>query len=125
MRPVPQRRGGGGGDAGRFRRDLYYRLSAFTIEIPPLRDRGDDIVLLAENMLGHVSREYARPGLTFSAEARNALRGHSWPGNVRELINVIQRAVMLCRGAAIAPGDLGLGSGTLNSRGAPAPPAAA
>ncbi len=96
-------------EAGRFRRDLFYRLSAFTIVIPPLRERDEDVVLLANSMLEQVAREYARPGATFGDEAAIALKNHAWPGNVRELINVIQRAVMLCHDEVITETDLGLG----------------
>ncbi len=102
-------------EAGRFRRDLFYRLSAFTIVIPPLRNRDQDIILLANSMLEQVSREYARPGVTFGDDAIKALKSHSWPGNVRELINVIQRAVMLCQGERISASDLGLNGGAAAS----------
>jgi two-component system, NtrC family, response regulator AtoC len=97
-------------ETGRFRRDLYYRLSAFTITIPTLRERDNDLVLLAESLLERVSQEFARPGLCFDKAALTALQSHYWPGNVRELINVIQRAVMLCADKTITTADLGLES---------------
>ncbi len=93
---------------GRFRRDLYYRLNAFTIRIPALRERGDDILLIAEAMLARFTREYGRQAMRLSPTARIALVRHSWPGNVRELVNVMQRAVMLCDTAEIGPDDMGL-----------------
>lgn len=94
--------------AGRFRRDLYYRLSAFTIEIPPLRDRGQDALLLASAMLDQFTHEYGRSGQVFDDSAIEAIKNHAWPGNVRELINAVQRGVMLCRGDAITAADLGV-----------------
>jgi PAS domain S-box-containing protein len=81
--------------AGRFRRDLFYRLSVFPIEVPPLRDRPDDIVPLAESFLGSVSRAAGREGLELTAAHRVALLDYAWPGNVRELHHVIERAVIL------------------------------
>ena len=93
---------------GEFRQDLYYRLNAFTVEIPPLRARADDIMLIADAMLERFGREYRRPGMSFNVQAAAAMKHHAWPGNVRELINAIQRAVMLCEGETIGPADLGL-----------------
>lgn len=92
----------------RFRRDLFYRLNTFTIEIPPLRERGDDVMLLAEEMLAWFARRHGRPGMKLGASASIALKRHSWAGNVRELMNVIQRAVMLAPDDEIKPSDLGL-----------------
>ncbi|MGH7477034.1 MAG: sigma-54 interaction domain-containing protein [Longimicrobiales bacterium] len=80
---------------GRFREDLYYRLSVVPIELPPLRERGDDIVLLAEHFLARFAREYDAPGVMLTAELRRALQAHSWPGNIRELRNALERAVLL------------------------------
>jgi DNA-binding NtrC family response regulator len=90
---------------GRFRKDLYYRLNVVRIELPPLRERPEDIPLLA----AHFTRKYARAGRGprhLSAEALQALRGYRWPGNVRELENAIQRACLTARGEAIRAGDL-------------------
>jgi two-component system response regulator AtoC len=98
--------------AGTFRRDLLYRLNAFIIKIPPLRDRTDDAVAIAETSLDRLTRRYARPAMTFSDAARSALAAHDWPGNVRELVNSIQRAVMLCDTEVIEPADLGLTAAT-------------
>jgi two-component system response regulator AtoC len=81
--------------ARHFREDLYHRLAALTLRMPPLRERGDDIVLLAERFLARVSTEYGLPTKMLTADAKAAMLSHSWPGNVRELINVIERVVLL------------------------------
>jgi len=93
---------------GRFREDLYYRLSVFELYIPPLRDRGSDIELLVTHFLEHFKRQHGRPGLTVSPDARDKLLGYAWPGNVRQLRNVIDSAVVMCEGNVILPDDLGL-----------------
>ncbi len=90
-------------EAGRFRADLYYRLKVFPINLPPLRERLDDIVPLAEQLVSRAAREHGRPVNGFTGEALAALRHYPWPGNVRELENVIQRAVILCREERIGP----------------------
>jgi len=95
-------------EKGRFRRDLLYRLSVFTLEIPPLRERGDDVMLIAEAMLELFSAQYGRRGLRFSNAAVGALRRHAWPGNVRELVNAVQRAAMLSEQHTIEPAHLTL-----------------
>jgi DNA-binding NtrC family response regulator len=95
-------------DEGLFREDLYFRLSVFPIEIPPLRRRRRDVQLLAEVFVGRLGREMGRPGLALSAEAKQALARHSWPGNVRELQNCLERAVILCDGQVIEPSHLRL-----------------
>jgi DNA-binding NtrC family response regulator len=89
-------------EAGTFRADLRYRISGVVIDVPPLRERGDDIQRLAE--------EFLPAGKVLSSAARDALRGHPWPGNVRELRNSLQRAAALAKGAEIGPADLGLSS---------------
>jgi transcriptional regulator with GAF, ATPase, and Fis domain len=81
--------------AGRFRRDLYYRLSVFPIEVLPLRERREDIVPLAEHFLDHHGRELGRSGFRLESDHRRLLEGYDWPGNVRELQHVIERAVIL------------------------------
>ena len=93
--------------AQQFRQDLYYRLAVFAIKIPALRERGDDVLLLAENFLEEFSRELKKKKLRFSAAAKEAIRGHNWPGNVRELQNAIERAAILGEGELL-PADLGL-----------------
>ena len=82
-------------DGEQFRRDLYYRLAVFPIRIPPLRERGGDVMLLAEHFLERFRRELRKPKLGFSASAKQALISHHWPGNVRELQNAIERAAIL------------------------------
>ncbi|OGC77766.1 MAG: PEP-CTERM-box response regulator transcription factor [candidate division Zixibacteria bacterium RBG_16_50_21] len=91
-----------------FREDLYYRLSVITLQLPPLRERGQDILLLARAFLNRFSAEYNKSKLTFSASSEKALMNYGWPGNVRELENKIRRAVILTLGNKINPYDLGL-----------------
>ena len=81
--------------AGRFREDLFYRLNVVSLALPPLRDRGEDVVLLAEAFLARFSAQYGLPQPPLDAEARRALLMHSWPGNVRELRNAMERALLL------------------------------
>jgi len=83
--------------SGRFRQDLLYRLNVIQIEIPPLRERPEDIVPTAERMLAHFTRQRERKILGFTTAAADLLRRHSWPGNVRELRNVIERCAILAR----------------------------
>src|SRR6202050_376749 len=84
-----------------FREDLYFRISAVPITIPPLRDRGDDVFLLAEHFLERFRREFRKPALKFSEETRARLVTYAWPGNVRELQNAIERAAILANGPEI------------------------
>jgi NtrC-family two-component system response regulator AlgB len=102
---------------GRFREDLFFRINVIQIEIPPLRERPDDVVALAERLLAFHSRRNHRSLAGFHKEALQALRQYQWPGNVRELSNVIERAAILCRTdqvgleclpAVIAPGESAL-----------------
>ena len=93
-------------DEGRFREDLYYRINTFTIDLPPLRDRRDDIAPLAGYFLRRFAGEAGKDIRSFSPEAAALLRRYSWPGNVRELKNAIERAVVLCSGTEILPTDL-------------------
>jgi transcriptional regulator with AAA-type ATPase domain/tetratricopeptide (TPR) repeat protein len=99
----------------RFREDLYHRLAVLTVTLPPLRERGDDIMTLAEHFLERTCAEYGIARKALTAGAGVALRGHLWPGNVRELSNVIERAVLLAPGDELTAAELGL----------QAPPAAA
>ena len=80
---------------GHFREDLYYRLNVFPIEIPPLRARGNDIALIAQEMIDQFSNKMNRPAYDLGDEEIAQLRGYSWPGNVRELQNLIERAVII------------------------------
>ena len=93
---------------GQFREDLYYRLNVIELRCPPLRDRGEDIMVLAEALLDRVKHQMNRPELKFSGSIQESIESHPWPGNVRELGNVIERAVVLCEGPLIDHSDLGL-----------------
>ena len=93
---------------GAFRQDLYFRIKVLTIEIPPLRERGRDIVLLASHFLDALARRYGHPPKTLSPEAEGVLLAYSWPGNVRELAHVMERAILLHGGPAVTPEHLGL-----------------
>lgn len=92
-------------NAGRFRQDLFYRLAVIHIELAPLRERGDDILLLADNFLDRL-RPKDSPLTGFSAETLDCFRRYRWPGNIRELRNVIERTVTLARGTEIEVSDL-------------------
>ncbi len=96
--------------AGRFRSDLYYRLNVIPIEVPPLRQRGHDIILLADHFLRRFAAEGGVPRKKLAAAAAVKLKGYSWPGNVRELRNVIERLAILLPGETIEPGDVQLGA---------------
>ena len=98
--------------SGSFRSDLYYRLNVIPIEVPPLRARGNDIVLLAEHFLRRFAAETGQPKKKLSAGAAAKLRAHHWPGNVRELRNVIERLAILLPGETIEPEDVQLGTRT-------------
>lgn len=92
--------------SGGFREDLYYRLSVVTLSIPPLRERREDVPLLAAHFIGMFNRMYGKRISGLSPRARGAMTAHSWPGNVRELRNAIQRAVIFRAEGEIEPGDL-------------------
>jgi two-component system, NtrC family, response regulator AlgB len=92
--------------AGRFRSDLYYRLNVIGLHVPALRDRPEDILTLAENILREAAARNSRTGLQLSDDARKALVSYSWPGNIRELRNAIERAVVLSRGTILRRDDL-------------------
>lgn len=96
-------------DAGEFRGDLFFRLAVFPIEVPPLRDRDDDIVLLARHFAAEIGKDLRGREGQLSAEAIDALKQHNWPGNVRELENAIERACILSDTLVLQPADLGLG----------------
>lgn len=96
-------------DNGQFRGDLFFRLAVFPIEVPPLRDRGDDIVLLARHFAAEIGKELRRREGQLSPESIDALKQHKWPGNVRELENAIERACILSDTLLLQPKDLGLG----------------
>jgi len=111
-------------EAGRFREDLLMALSITQIDIPPLRQRPEDIPLLAERYLAFLSREHHRPIVALSRDASFVLKNHAWPGNVRELRNVLEHAVLACDSDTIGlyhlPADL---MNTTTRRDGPAPSA--
>jgi two-component system nitrogen regulation response regulator NtrX len=92
--------------AGRFREDLYFRLNVVPIFVPPLRDRQEDIPLLADHFMAMLAREYGRRPKTFEADAVIALQQYAWPGNVRELRNVVERLMIMVPGERISSRDL-------------------
>jgi transcriptional regulator with PAS, ATPase and Fis domain len=91
---------------GRFRSDLYYRVSTIPLVVPPLRERPEDLPLIAQRLLDDLGGDLARGAVTLSAEALAALRTYSWPGNVRELRNVLERAVLLSEDRVLSRRDL-------------------
>jgi DNA-binding NtrC family response regulator len=91
---------------GLFREDLYFRLNVVSIEVPPLRERGDDVLLLGAHFLNKFAAEYGHPAPRFSDRALHVLRGYDWPGNVRELENLIQRLVVMSESETIDVPDL-------------------
>ena len=93
---------------GKFREDLYFRLAVVVIKMPPLRERGDDVVLLAREFLHRYAAQNGKTNLTFAPEALRAVNCHSWPGNVRELQNCLKRAVIMAEGKRITEKDLEL-----------------
>ncbi len=109
-------------EAGRFRQDLYYRLSVVEITIPPLRERPEDIQELARRYTKQFATRLGRPTPVADDEALARLSAHDWPGNVRELVNVIERAVLLSAGATITVADLPAGLGLDRAKSAPAEP---
>jgi len=93
---------------GRLREDLYYRLGVVVVTLPPLRERGEDIILIATAFLQRFSRENRKKITGFTKEASMALDGHPWPGNIREMENRVRRAVIMAEGNRITPADLEL-----------------
>jgi two-component system NtrC family response regulator len=94
--------------AGRFREDLYYRLSVVNIKLPPLRERREDVLFLAQFFLDRYSSELRRGNIAFSRRAKQALQRYDWPGNVRELDHHVQRALLMSNGRLLRAADLGL-----------------
>ncbi len=95
-------------EAGDFREDLYFRINVMEIRLPPLRDRGDDIIELARFLLDRACKRLKRPPMRFSNETLDVFRNHAWPGNVRELENTVERAVILSDSTVLTPDILGL-----------------
>jgi len=94
---------------GRFRQDLYFRLNVLTLHLPPLRKRGDDVLLLAEYFIARYCQQFGFDVKTLTLGARNLLVAHSWPGNIRELENTIQKAILFCETARLVPENFTLG----------------
>jgi Nif-specific regulatory protein len=94
--------------AGKFREDLFYRLTVVTIDLPPLRDRREDILVLAEHFLQQFCRDAGRKLLKLSADAKKRLEQHNWPGNIRELRNLLERVAYLCAGDRVEASDLAI-----------------
>jgi two-component system, NtrC family, response regulator HydG len=92
--------------AGRFREDLYYRLNVVQIELPPLRERREDVGLLASYFLDRAARKNSRPPMRFAPEVEDLLERYDWPGNVRELENAIEHAAAVTEGPVVRPADL-------------------
>jgi len=99
----------------KFRSDLYYRISTVPLVVPPLRERVEDIPVLAERLLQRLAAVLGRGEIVLSPDAMRTLQDYPWPGNIRELRNVLERAILLCEKDALAPGDLAFdhGSGAL------------
>ncbi|HEV2694557.1 MAG TPA: PEP-CTERM-box response regulator transcription factor [Verrucomicrobiae bacterium] len=101
--------------ANKFREDLYYRLAVVQVSLPPLRERENDIRLLAQYFLNRFAAEVKKPSLTFDAEAVKAMNRHAWPGNVRELENCVRRAAIMAEGKRVTARDLELNPGDPDS----------
>jgi len=100
---------------GRFREDLYYRLNVVNLHLPPLRDRGDDIPVIARYLLSRYAKEYDTKVKGFSPNAAVAIKKYDWPGNIRELENRLKKAIVLAEGNLLGPEDLGLSGDNLPS----------
>jgi DNA-binding NtrC family response regulator len=108
-------------ERGEFRPDLFYRLKVFCIELPPLRDRGDDIVRLALHFLEQFCRKFRKPTMRLTEESEQLFRTNPWPGNVREMANVLRRAVLVTDGEALTPQTLGFDAAGAATTGTPGP----
>jgi two-component system NtrC family response regulator len=96
---------------GKFREDLYFRLAVVVIKLPPLRNRGEDVELLAQEFLNRFTVQCDKAGLRFAPDALRAIKAHTWPGNVRELQNRIKRAVIMADGKRVSAADMELSDG--------------
>lgn len=99
-------------ESGDFREDLYYRISEITLDVPALRDRDGDSLVIARSLLKSLGKQMDRPNLTFAEDAVAAIAAHPWPGNVREMINKVKRAIIMADGKRVTAGDLELICGT-------------
>jgi two-component system NtrC family response regulator len=104
-------------DQNRFREDLYYRLGVLHIHLPPLRERGEDTLLMAMSFLKQAAASQRKPIRGYTSEALEAIRSYPWPGNVRELSNRVRRAVVMAEGSEITPRDMDLTHETLQEGG--------
>lgn len=95
-------------DAGDFREDLYYRISEITLDVPSVRERDGDALVIAQSLLKTLGKELDRPNLSFAEDAVNAISSYSWPGNVREMINKVKRATIMADGKRVTAEDLEL-----------------
>jgi DNA-binding NtrC family response regulator len=107
---------------GLFREDLYHRLAVVSLRLPPLRQRGRDVLLLAERLLARTCAEYGVPAKTMAPSARTALLAHTWPGNIRELANLLERVVLLTEGTQVTAETLEVGGPLLRERAMAAEP---
>ncbi|EPR37222.1 two component, sigma54 specific, transcriptional regulator, Fis family [Desulfovibrio sp. X2] len=98
-------------EAGQFREDLYYRISVVNIHLPPLRERGEDVRMIADHFLRRISSEVGKELTGFTPEALAFLESYTWPGNIRELENKVRRAVVLANSSRVSAEDLGFGTG--------------
>ncbi|MEQ5833978.1 PEP-CTERM-box response regulator transcription factor [Marinobacter sp. NFXS9] len=94
--------------SGDFREDLYYRISEITLDVPAVRERDGDAIVIAQSLLKSLGRQLDRPNLAFSEDAMQAIQSYSWPGNVREMINKIKRATIMAEGKRVTASDLQL-----------------
>ena len=99
--------------AGRFREDLFYRLNVINLHLPPLRERGEDVLVVARYLLSRYIEEYSTEVRGFSPKASIAIRSYHWPGNIREMENRLKKAIILAESSYLGPGDLGLTSEAL------------
>ena len=95
-------------EAGRFREDLYYRLNVFSVHLPPLRLRGEDVLFLADHFVSELGARMAKGEIGLSRDAREALLSHTWPGNIRELQNAVERALIISDGGLLSAAQLGI-----------------
>ena len=102
-------------DSDTFREDLYYRISEITLDVPALRDRDGDSLVIAQSLLKSLGKQLDRPNLTFSEDAIAAINAHPWPGNVREMINKVKRATIMADGKRVTAADLELSCGADDS----------
>jgi transcriptional regulator with GAF, ATPase, and Fis domain len=110
--------------AGHFREDLFYRLDVFTVHLPPLRERGDDVILLADHFVRALGASMGKGEPALSRDARAALLDHPWPGNIRELANAVERALIVSDGSLLTADQLGLVAAPAPRREAPETPEA-